>query len=346
MFIINNNDYDSILKEHFDCIDRETRKTMLTINEADQESVLTSLTSKLYDHIVNKIEDIDFGSIPQSQGDITKIENYDQMCDCLDVIQKYLMQYKLDGKDTVDVIQEAIINMVNRKDIFQKGFKFEIEFVAITYSSLVLAIVESVGMLITSAIEFIKEPGQDNFKITVDKVGLQKTKNNLLFTNLKKFNKSCSKKEFDKAMEYVVGNVQKNFVGTFGATTGAVAGVALAGIILNIIPIIRELIFFFYHSRVSISDYLETQADLLQINSYNLENNPDINSKRRKEITTKQMKIVELFRKLANFIGIDNKKAEIKATKDAKETKQKYKVSDVVDSKPDSAEVSAGSSLF
>ena len=39
--------YEDIMMEHFDINDDYTRKTLLSINEADQNKVLESLTSKL-----------------------------------------------------------------------------------------------------------------------------------------------------------------------------------------------------------------------------------------------------------------------------------------------------------
>ena len=48
-------DYNQILKEYFDITDTKTRKIMLAINEADQNAVLSSLTAKLYEHIVDKV---------------------------------------------------------------------------------------------------------------------------------------------------------------------------------------------------------------------------------------------------------------------------------------------------
>lgn len=336
--------YDLILKEYFDCSHRETRQIMVSINEEDQTSVLTSLTSKLYDHIVNKVDDIDFGSIPDSKGDITKVQNFNQMMDCIAVIRNYLIQFKQDTKSTIDIVDEAIDNIAERVDAFSKGFKFDVEFVMVTYSSLVLACISSVSFLISSAIEFIKEPNSDSFDIVVNKVGLQKTKNNLLFGNLKKFNDSCNKGEFDKAINYVLANTIKHESITVG--TGVIAGVAMGGILLTIVPVIRELIFFFYHSRVGIADYFETQADLLQINAFNTQNRADLNASKKKEISSKQMKIVATFRKIANFFAIDAKQSEMKATKEIQDSKKKYKADELVDSKPDSAPTGATSSLF
>ena len=65
-------EYNQILESYFDWTDRKTREVMTTFTESsDRDSVLASLASKLYQSIVNKVEDIDFGGVPASKGDIT-----------------------------------------------------------------------------------------------------------------------------------------------------------------------------------------------------------------------------------------------------------------------------------
>ena len=93
----------------------------------------------------------------------------------------------------------------------------------------------------------------------------------LLFDNLNKFNKLCASGDFDKAMEFVIANNSKNFMGTASFAVSNVA--VMLGLLLVIIPLIRELIFFFYYSRAKVSDYFDAQATLLTVNSYNIENN-------------------------------------------------------------------------
>ena len=52
--------YNEIIKEHFDIMDNDTRKILVSIDEADQNQVLGNLATKLYDSIVKKVTDIDF----------------------------------------------------------------------------------------------------------------------------------------------------------------------------------------------------------------------------------------------------------------------------------------------
>ena len=77
---------------------------------------------------------------------------------------------------------------------------------------------------------------------------------------------------------------------------------------------------------------------MLQINAYNVENNRmDLTKEQKKNITTKQIKIADKFRKFSNAIAISAKESEIKASKEISNQNKKYKVSDVMDEMPDSA---------
>ena len=54
-------EFDQLMQEHLDITDTETRRSVIGLDEADQSKVLVSLTSKLYDKIVEKVDDINYG---------------------------------------------------------------------------------------------------------------------------------------------------------------------------------------------------------------------------------------------------------------------------------------------
>jgi len=328
-------EYLKIVDEFFDITHNETRKILMNVNEADQNQVLSSLTHKLYDNIVERVDDIDYGTIPNTKGDITKLENYPKLVQCIETITQLLQEYKQDTSKNIDIVSEALKNIVDRKKLFERAFAYKVELPMIMYSTISLAVISSVSFIITSSIEFIKAPNQDTFDVELDRVALIKTKENLLFTNLQKFNESCRKGQFDSGMEFIIKNNIKNLT---GAEVGlVVGGLALVGILLNILPIMRELIFFFYYSRVRVSDYFDIQADLLQMNAHALSYNTEKDLDEKKRIVAKQIKIVEMFRKIANKLSINNKQSEVNATKEIVNNTKKYKTDEVLDSVPDSA---------
>lgn len=336
--------YQDAIKEHCDIYDSKTRKILLSLDEADQSQVLTTLTSKLYDHIVEKVDDIDYGDIPNTKGDVTKLESYGKLTDCMTTIRDLLVEYKQDTH-SIDTVITALKNVVDRRELFERGYRYNIELNIITYSTIVLSIISGTSFLVASCIDFIKTPTQEDFSVSIDKVALAKTKSNLLFNNLDKFNKSCAKGELDKCLDYVIKKNIKNFAGV--DTAIVVGAVALVGLLFNIVPILRELIFFFYYSRVRVSDYFDVQADLLQMNAYNVENNQSMKKQDREKIVKKQMSIVNKFRTIANKLAVDNKQSEVNSAKEiANDSKKKYKSEEIMDTLPDSAAASSSGALF
>lgn len=347
--IYRSEEYTRAMNEFFDITDRETRKVLLTVNEADQNKVLVSLTSKLYDNVVDRVDDIDFGEIERSRGDIEKLPNFETLHECLNNMARLLIEFKQDTKP-VDTIAESVSDIIESKGIWTKAYAVNAELPMITYNTIVLAIIEATSYMVSMCVDFVKSPSQDTMQIMIDKSALTKSKGHLLFKNLESFNEAYRKGQVTKAMEHVLDETvskktmdtsKKNFLGlgiyTGGAAVAAVVGVA--GLLFCIIPIIRELIFLFFYYRVRISEFFDVQADLLQVSAYNVENNRlDLNKEERKNISKKQMKVADDFRKIARKIAVDGATAEKSASKDIKaEDSKKYKASDVMDELPDSA---------
>lgn len=337
--------YESVISEHFDILDDNTRYSLLNINEADQNKVLESLTSKLYKSIMDKVDHIDFGSISNSKGDITQIENYDNIIECIKVIKDILIEYRQD-LEPIDTILFAIDNIKSRTDIWRRAFSLRLDLPVLIYNTIVLSIVSSVSLLIATSIEFIKDATDSPYSVKFDKVAYVRNKDGLLFDNLRKFNSSCKSGEMDRCLDHIFKSGARQLAGMDVLTIVSIVGVV--GIVTNIVPIIRELVFFFYNTKQSISDYFDIQADLLQMNSEYVKHNPNIklSGPEKTEVVTKQNKIVAVFRNLANKLAIDNKYTEAKTQKDVSNSKKKYKIEDVVDSKLDSLEEPGKSSIF
>ena len=189
--------YNEFVKEYFDITDRETRKVLVTINEADQNQVMGSLATKLYDAIVKKVTDIDFGQIPQSRGDITKIPNYLDMVECLTTIRDMMVASK-QSTQTPDIIFLSIENMKKYQKIWEKGYVLDNEMAIVFYNTIVLSIVSAISLLTSATVEFVKNPQSDVIDLELAKVANHKTKDNLLFKNLDKFNKACRKGDIEK----------------------------------------------------------------------------------------------------------------------------------------------------
>lgn len=335
-------EYDKAIREYFDLSDHNTRLILTAVDEEDQSEVLHSLTDRLYDVIVNKAQTIDYGDIPSSKGDITKMSNYSKLTECVEIIKQILIQYKQDTTPVEDV-ETCISNIEDRKDMFVKGFKNNTQLAMFTYNSIVLAVVAGTSLLISGAIEYIKNPDSETFQISFDKVSYAKAKDSVLFNNIRDFNSICKKGELDKALNTVINGADKqkrHLLGFSGVAAIGVAG-AIAVILYSLLPILREITYFFYYTRTRISDYFNTQADLLIISSENIKNGAPTVDKPDKVIN-RQRAIADRFRKIADFIMIDAREAERKSANDIKVEERKLRADEVMDDIPDSA----ASSLF
>lgn len=95
-------------------------------------------------------------------------------------------------------------NVTDRKELFEKAYKFNVEMPIIIYNTITLAIVSSVSFMISACIEFIKLPNDQGFDIAIDRTSVIKTKDNILLNNLARFNNMCAKGDFDKAIDFVI----------------------------------------------------------------------------------------------------------------------------------------------
>lgn len=324
-------DFNEFIYENFDLEDQTTRMVLFAMNEAEQDRVMLSMTSRLYDSIIDKVDDIDFGEIPSTRGDITKLSNYNKLKECMSLMKDMLKHFK-EADKPVDILVEAISNIESRTNLWKRCYNLDIEFGMIIYNTIVLAIIESTSYILSMCVDFLKSPTSDSFEIVVDRGKLNKSKNHMLFESLEKFNSSCRKGQLDKAVEGCVKANVKNFSGGVGLTI-----ISVLAIIIAIIPIIKELVFLFYYTRVKASDYFEAQSNLLEINAYNLETGDRIRTgEDAKKIAEKQMAVAARFRKISNAIAVDAKTAESKAsTALVNDRKKKAVVDDVVDVAPD-----------
>lgn len=359
-------DYDVVLKEYFDITNRDSMKVLLSLNEAEQNQAVVALAAKLYEKIISKVDDIDYGTIPASKGDICNIGNFQEMRECMDTIRKILVHYKQDTSQ-LDIVDRAVENIKDSKKIWEKAFATNCELPITFYNNICLAIVSSVSLLISASIDFIKEPGNDSFTISFDRVGYNKTKDKLLFQGLDKFNKSYIKGDIEKLMNDVLkGNKtlaeSTEMIDELGASDVVNASkkvipfltkllkdhpiiltaATVVILIQIIIPVLQMLVNTFYCSKQKLSEYFDTQSKLVQFNAETLKYDYTKSEKEIAKIYERQSKIAALFKKIANALAVKMNKADSDARKLIdQEKKEKYNATDL-----DTQDIPAMSSIF
>ena len=198
-----------LLREYMDYSDIQTVHQLSLLTEANQNQFLVSLTSKLYDKIREKATKIDFSSVEISRGDITKIQNYSSMIECLNLMRRIIVEFKQDPA-VVDEVLKADQNLRDRVRLFKKAFAIGSSLPILVYDTTALALVEATSFLITVCIEYVKDPAMETVQMAVDAAAYNKTRQNLLFTTLQEFNKSCADKSLDNALNLVMSQAVVN----------------------------------------------------------------------------------------------------------------------------------------
>lgn len=335
--------YNQIIKEYFDYTDRDTRRVLIGLNEADQTQMIASLSSKLYTMIVAKIADIDYGRIPDSRGDITKIPNFIELTECLDTIRKLLIEYK-QSTEPADIIYEAIENLKYSKALWQRAFTIKSELPVVFYNTIALSIVSGVSFLISGSIDFIKDPATDSYQAVLDVNGYHKSKDYLLFKDLKKFNSSYKKGDIDKAMKAVMDANKAikeqgvlNEIEAVTVIAGVIASFTLINILRLVLPLLQELVTLLYCLRQDVSDYFSIQSDIVRLNAENVKLDVTKTPSERETIYKKQVKIADSFKKIANKLSVKIKSSEKEAVKMIeRESKTNFKANDVLITAPSS----------
>lgn len=367
--------FENVMREYMDYSDSDTLHSIAEASD-NQNQMLVALTSKLYDLIVEKADKVDFSTISRSRGDIAKIEKYDQLTECINVMRNIVTAYK-ENTYPLDVITTAIENLKSRSNMFKKAFVINSPVPVMAYNNIGLAIVYSVSFLISTCIEYIKEPGAETFMMALDTIAYNKTDSNLLFNSLESFNEACKSGEFDKSMQVVMNQTKikresaevevkpdnpflspeqienDNVIvhdnddqccGSKEVQSESITGLAIAASIPTIgfvisraiafiakwfVPTMRNLSYFWYSSKQKVSDYWAVQADLLEMNAYQLQYNSTFDVDDKKRIIDKQLKVAAKWKARSNKWSVDYTVTKKNAEKMASSEAKKFVVSDL-----------------
>lgn len=365
-------EFEEIMREHLDYNDdRNIHAVARILREADTDSqnrMMEAVTNKMYSLIQQKADKIDFSSISRSRGDITKIQNYESLMECCDVIRQFINGYH-ENLSSIDTVDTAIANIKKRTDMFKKAFVINSPIATMTYNSMTLGCVYSISFLIATSIEFIKDPKAGSWQMALDKTALAATDKNLMFNSLRDFNASCSNGDFDMAMDVALkqGKVRREAAEIsdmvhvnpdhpvlddsdytddievfhdadddneidYGVQQEGMIGYTVARAFIFIakllIPMIRNVVYLFYHTRQKISDYYAQQAQLLEMNAYQLQYNTELDEEEKKKIFDKQMRIAAKWRETARRFDVDYKNAKKQAEDTANSEAQQYSYDD------------------
>lgn len=267
------------------------RNKVLALENETAVSVDSVLISKLYKAVLSKA-DLDFDTIPDSKGDITKFEGYSSTKDVLSLLEALAKDSRVNIPD-INTVNKALHTLELLRTPFVKGFMMNNSIVTLLYNSVILSILDSTSHIMSSYVDFVRSPNSVEFKIIKTKTSKYRTS----ISNLESFNEIYKSGDLNKLLADSLRQ-RDNFTGTsFLVVASSVAALSL------VVPLLREMVYYFYFARVTVSDYLNHQTQLLEINKANLENSK-LTPKEKKEVAKTQTKYVNKLHELSEKIAV------------------------------------------
>lgn len=274
----------------------DDKEYMSKMNKEDIHQINGTLVQGLYKTILDRKE-CDFGDIPSSKGDIEKCKYYKSTVESLDVLTELMVRNEIPITD-VEIVKEAISNVKKYKPTFEMAFNLKQDYLILFYNTIVMAIVDATSMIIAEYMNYLVGPEQSKYDSV--KSRNDKSRGRISLDNLQRFNNEVKVGHFDTMANYMLDSQRKNFTGTGIVITGVVIAA-----LTSVVPITRELIYFYYSSRVKLSDYLNLQADFLELNKLGVESS-NKSAQQKKEILKKQEKIILKCRRTADKLKIND----------------------------------------
>ena len=304
-----------------------TEKSKLhSLTEAEQAVVNDRMVGNLYQSALKK-KNINFDNIPSSKGDIQKVDGYENMVGTLNVLKGLCKKFGMVINE-IDIVEDAINHIRIQKPIFEKGFKLNVDFLQTHYNALVYACIEGTSLILSSYVDYVKTVNSIEFQLRKGK-GVY---GNVCIDSLDKFNKSIKDGSFVRLASGLLDKGQENFLGTATKVISAARAhkkhIAIAMLAANIIPITRELIYYFYESRMNASEYLQQQKEFLEMNKFKLEST-NMDAQKRNKILDKQQKSIIKLQQLSDKIKVNNQLANKNAMGNIKQDNKQWNVSNV-----------------
>lgn len=277
------------------------------LSENEKVDMSKELVDSVYKATTERAMSLDYDDVSQSAGDITKIKDYQTLVDSINLLtgmQSYLHE-KIDDLDTIVTAHQ---NLVNNLANFEQGFRVGNTGVIMLYNNLAMSLVASTSFVIATTVDYVKDPVGNYSAHFRNNASMHRGHPTIMLDSLKKFNTLSLNGDLVKFFEYSFS--KKALV---GFATGTTAAILAVGIGLSIIPIIRELVYQFYHIRVSFSDYVRLQSSFIEMNRVKLGTSKDV-----KGVSKKQEQVVKNLNKLADKVDVDQKTSTKKAQNDLK----------------------------
>lgn len=253
------------------------------------------LVNALFKDVILK-KNTDFGSIPLSKGNIADFQYYEKMSKCMQLINSNGNLARDPNIIRMNALHEAL---VTETDAFEYGFKLNIDVIVYTYCTLVAALMDIIQINITL---FIKETHGESVSAAPS------TNYKLITKSVDSFLDIRKSGEWRKLISSYKRSYSKNAIGT----VVLIAAASIIGVIA-LINVIRNLIFLYYNSAVTIDEKARSmEAYLAEVMPY------EKNEKALKKQQKASARLASLAGTIETKIIKDTQRAEAELSKSSK----------------------------
>lgn len=288
------------------------KRELMTLLEDSKAQVHSSLLDTLYRQI-NSVRRIDFKDIDKSKGDALKLS----FAADIDISIKHLETAGKCAKE-LDTIKKAWSNIKNLSKSFIEGYKLGTDIIILTYESMVMAIVDGISTLITKTASAVVKTKENVPGVSINVLG--------------RFNAAVKKGTVSKMMKELNNKALANeSLRPTNEDFGLTAIGIMAMVTLAMVPIIREIIFYFYYARMNLAQYLEQLKLYIQINEVEIKNNSNFDAAKKKDIIEKQNVWIERLDSLSDKIRVNQSVGEKSAKSEIKKHNSSLTLDNVKD---------------
>jgi len=309
----------------------EEKNKIYSLNEAEQALVNDRMVGNLYKSALKR-KDIDFGDIPNSKGDIQKFGGYQNMVATLEILEGLSKKFGIKIPE-IQIVDNAVNNIRVQKRVFEKAYNLNVDFLKMYYQALVLACIDATTLLLASYVEYTKTLNNIEFQIKKGK-GVS---GHICIDSLAKFNQSVKDGSFNKFADGLLSKGQENFMGAIGAAIGASTAtktVAAVFIGASVVPILRGLLFYFYDARMTVSEKLAYQKELLDMNAFRL-NAVNMDAQTRNKILDKQKGYMDKLERMSDKIRVNSQLAVKSSANSIKQDNKQWNIGNVTNNGDD-----------
>lgn len=297
------------------CTTFKKRHEAMELLRENNAATNATLVTNLYNAMLAK-NDVDFGHIPDSKGDVTKFKGYDSMRQTLSLLDELSRKQQVRVEE-VAVVTSALDALVAHREYLSKGFQLDKEFIVLQYNYLVLACMHVTSATISAYVDFVKQVNKtDVVLVSPNDSGVS-----LMLRDLQQFVAFTKTGKYGQSLKQLVEHSRDNFIGADGVSLAFVA----LGAATLIVPLMRELIFVFYYSRMRVSDLLDQQAKFLEINKQGVQA-LSASAKEKNAILKRQSAQIDKLRRLSDRIRVDASMSDAKAKSEVVKQNKEFDV--------------------